>query len=205
MAEAYIHHYLNWRKGKIYRDGVLCFEHCIADSADVLSTAYKSLNLAYPKFYKMDLLSRLGFLSLEWLQPELDTAKPYETGIICSTHYGSLEVDKAFNHSRETFASPALFVYTLANIALGEICIRNKIKGPQVCLIEAETNAELLGEQAQNLLNRKRARNCIVGHLDARATTLFADMAWISVNEKSNNIPLTTENLAGLFGQNDCL
>lgn len=200
MAKAYIHHYLNWRQEKIYKDGNLCFEHSEMNPRNILSMSFKALVIAYPKFYKMDLLSCLGFLAVEWLSPEIDKSQPFDTGIICSTYHGCLAVDKAFNHSRETFASPALFVYTLPNIALGEICIRNHIKGPQVCLIEEGSNAGLLCENALNLLNRNRARHCIIGHIDATDKTLFADMAWVSDRAGQNNILLTTENLAGLFG-----
>lgn len=201
MAKAYIHHYLNWRQGKIYKDGSLCFEHSARQSADILSESYKALAITYPKFYKMDLLSRLGFLAVEWLNPEIDKERPFDTGIICSTHQGCLEVDKAFNHSRETFASPALFVYTLPNIVLGEICIRNNIKGPQVCLIEEGSNAELLCENALSLLNRGRARDCIVGHIDATEKWLFADMAWVSDTANQGGVLLTPESLDSRFGQ----
>jgi len=201
MSKAYIHHYLNWRQGKIYMDGSLCFEHSEMNSPDILSASYKALGITYPKFYKMDLLSRLGFLAVEWLNPEIDKGRPFDTGIICSTHHGCLEVDKAFNHSRETFASPALFVYTLPNIALGEICIRNNIKGPQICLVEERSNAGLLCENALNLLSRNRARHCIIGHIDATDKMLFADMAWVSDTADRDSVLLTTENLAGLLGQ----
>lgn len=201
MTKAYIHHYLNWRQEKIYKDALPCFEHSAIHSMDILSESYKALAIVYPKFYKMDLLSRLGFLAVEWLSPEIDRNRPFDTGIICSTHQGCLEVDKAFNHSRETFASPALFVYTLPNIALGEICIRNQIKGPQVCLIEEGSNAELLCENALNLLSRGRARNCIVGHIDATEKLLFADMAWVSDTADLDSVLLTPENLACRFEQ----
>lgn len=202
MDKAYIHHYLNWRQDKIYKDGNQCFGDPEGNSEHILLTAYKALAMTYPKFYKMDLLSRLGILAVEWLGPGIDHGRPFDTGIICSTHYGCLEVDKAFNHSRESFASPALFVYTLPNIALGEICIRNKIKGPQVCLIEERTNAGLLCDNALNVLKRNRARNCIIGHIEATEKALFADLAWVSdTAENGNGVILNAEKLSAVFAQ----
>lgn len=202
MVEAYIHHSLSWRQDKIYRNGSQCFAHPAGRPEEILLASYKALELSYLKFFKMDMLSRLGVLAMEWLCPDIDHSRPFDTGIICSTHHGSLVVDKAFDHSRESFASPALFVYTLPNIALGEICIRNKIKGPQICLIEEKTNAGLLCDNALNILKKKRARNCITGHIDATEESLFVDLAWISdASDDKADIPLTAENLARMFEQ----
>ena len=100
----------------------------------LLSELYRSHVGDYPKFFKMDVLCKLGFIAAELLaEGEKDRFVPREvravllfskTGPLCNDlNYSATIVDD------EYFPSPSLFVYTLANIVTGEISIRNKYKG----------------------------------------------------------------------------
>lgn len=201
MAKAYIHHYLNWQDSKIFRDGKLFLE---ADEAlscpDLLPVFYQKTGISYPKFFKMDLASRLGFLASCALMKDVPIENPAKTGIICSSYHGSLEVDKAFEQSRKDIPSPALFVYTLPNIPLGEICIFHKIKGPQICLIEENLNPGLLATTTKNFLDRNRAEAFIVGHIDAVQDYLCAQLVWINNRpHSSSDIELNAQTFENLF------
>ncbi len=104
----------------------------------------------YPKFFKMDLLSKLGFLGTELLLqaegaerfvPREDRAVIFgnrEASLCNDTDYLRTITDPA-----HYFPSPALFVYTLPNIVTGEIAIRNKYFG-ETCFYVAANAAELL-------------------------------------------------------------
>lgn len=97
---------------------------------DFLTELYKTRIGAYPKFYKMDLLSRLAFVSSELLLEgisELDDASV----IFFGTHGSELN-DRRFQKSIAEIPSPALFVYTLPNISSGEVAIRHKIHGETI-------------------------------------------------------------------------
>ena len=98
---------------------------------EFLAEAYKSMGISYPKFHKMDLQCKLGFLCTEFaLQntafiSENDLSK---TAIVISNSASSLQTDKLHQHSindkTNYFPSPAVFVYTLpilllANLLLG--------------------------------------------------------------------------------------
>ena len=96
---------------------------------------YRSMQIDYPKFFKMDNLSKLGFLASEiLLKDEENRFAPTENmaiiGFNCSS---SLEADMQYQATIQNndnyFPSPSLFVYTLPNIVLGEIAIRNNILG----------------------------------------------------------------------------
>ena len=80
----------------------------------------------YPKFFKMDPLSRLGFVATELLLKESLKA---DYGILLFNRSSSLADDMVFQATIQDrnnwFPSPALFVYTLPNIVTGEIAIRN--------------------------------------------------------------------------------
>lgn len=96
---------------------------------------YKQQELAYPKFYKMDMLSQAGFLASELIK----RAVPAMTGaygddeiaLVFANRSSSAETDQRFINSYEHNGapSPSLFVYTLPNIVLGEIAILNKWYG----------------------------------------------------------------------------
>ena len=86
----------------------------------------------YPKFFKMDTLSRLGFIAAEILlkEPTANCQKP--TAVILANRSASIKNDTdylATISDGNYYPSPALFVYTLPNIVTGEIAIRHHIQG----------------------------------------------------------------------------
>ena len=102
---------------------------------DMLSSVYRTLVGDYPKFFKMDPLSRLGFLASELLlgceSPRLRDVD--SRAVVLFNSCSSLADDTAYQatlgHDGTYYPSPALFVYTLPNIVTGEIAIRNKYYG----------------------------------------------------------------------------
>ena len=124
--------YVLLRNNQILVDGKLIFEKKDVSSTDFLNAAYEALQINYPKFYKMDNLCKTGFLTAEMLirgQNLKEEFKPEETGIIVSNANSSLDTDLRYELSTATMPSPALFVYTLPNVLIGELCIRPQIKG----------------------------------------------------------------------------
>ena len=108
----------------------LSFNH----SAEI-TECYRSLQIDYPKFFKMDGLSKLGFLASEMIfKDDENRFVPREdVAIICFNRSSSLEIDTQYEatirDNENYFPSPSLFVYTLPNIVTGEIAIRNKFFG----------------------------------------------------------------------------
>jgi len=101
------------------------------DSKEI-TEAYHSLEVNYPKFFKMDGLSKLGFLASEMIfKDDKNRFEPREDiAIICFNRSSSLDIDTQYQatiqDNENYFPSPSLFVYTLPNIVTGEISIRNK-------------------------------------------------------------------------------
>ena len=95
---------------------------------------YKALGLKYPKFYKMDKLCKLGFLGVEILKQTIDFSVfgDDRVALLLQNSFSSLDTDsvhqKTINEAEKP-TSPAVFVYTLPNIVMGEIAIRNKFYG----------------------------------------------------------------------------
>ncbi len=99
---------------------------------------FKQLDIEYPKFHKMDILSKKAFLLTEYLlqDQKIDASR---TGIFIWNQKSSLESDlKHLENITHDFENPANFVYTLPNIAIGEIAIRHKITGETGFFITSE-------------------------------------------------------------------
>ena len=132
----YIQSYCRIVPGRVLLNGEVYFEsdgkQCVAH--DFLSAVYERTGVEYRKFYKMDALSKLGFLASELILAGIDRERPKEDmGIVFFNRSASLEADRKYQQTiqdkNDFFPSPADFVYTLPNIVTGEIAIRNKMYG----------------------------------------------------------------------------
>ena len=126
------------RNQSVYKNGLPVFEEGKADLPEFLIAAYRHFDLQYPKFFKMDNLSKLGWLANEiLLQGSFDKEKynAEDVGIVLSNANSSLDTDIKYYETTKTIASPAQFVYTLPNIVIGEISIRHHFKGENAFFI----------------------------------------------------------------------
>ena len=118
--------------------------------AELLSALYRAYVKDYPKFFKMDLLSKLGVIATELLvKDEPGRFIPREDrAVLLLSHSGPLCDDRNYQKTisgDDYFPSPTLFVYTLANIVTGEIAIRNKYEGDTTAYgLEAFDPAQLV-------------------------------------------------------------
>jgi len=118
----------------------------------MLDAAFKSYIGAYPKYFKMDVLCRLGFVASELLlKGESDRFTPRsDRAVVLFNRTSSLCNDRNYQATIQDpenfYPSPSLFVYTLANIVTGEIAIRNKYHG--------ETSFYVLDRKDDEIINR---------------------------------------------------
>ncbi|MDR1417497.1 MAG: hypothetical protein LBJ57_08810 [Prevotellaceae bacterium] len=120
------------------------------EEGNFLTLLYRSLGIDYPKFFKMDSLSKLGFLASELiLKDESPRFTPREdVAVVCLNRSSSLSTDvqhqASIQHEDSCYPSPSVFVYTLPNIVAGEIAIRNKLLGETSFYVCREWSAQLL-------------------------------------------------------------
>ena len=146
----------------------LFFSASDIDLKSFLLQLYKSMETDYPKFYKMDNLSKLGWLASEILikdEKVIQQYKPEEIGLLFTNANSSLDADIKYFQTIQ-MASPALFVYTLPNILIGEICIRNKFKGENACFVFEDFNAAFIKEYVEDLFAEEKLKLCICGWVD---------------------------------------
>jgi hypothetical protein len=144
-----------------------------ANATDFLKSAYKHYQLNYPKFYKMDSLCKLAFVNSELLLRSSKIIEKYKSediAIVIANSASSLEIDTehqtTISDKNNYFPSPAVFVYTLPNILIGEIAIRNSIKGENTFFIFDKFDADFMSSYINSLLNTNKAQCCIVGWVD---------------------------------------
>ncbi len=153
------------RNSKVYKNGELAFENGEdPELAEFLKTFYKVQNLRYPKFFKMDNLSKLGLLGIEILTGGIIEDK--QTALVFGNSASSLDTDKAFTRTINEYPSPALFVYTLPNIMLGEISIRHKLRSENIFFIAENFDSSLFLDYSNSLIQHNKAKNVLCGWVD---------------------------------------
>ena len=161
------------RNGTLSVSGNTLFSAPELSAADFLKAAYKHLNPAYPKFYKMDSLCKLAFIASEALLKANPVAQKYaaeDIALLIANSASSLEIDtehqRTITDAGNYFPSPAVFVYTLPNILIGEIAIRNQLKGENGFFIFDTFDAPFMNSYIESVLNTGRAQCCIAGWID---------------------------------------
>jgi hypothetical protein len=139
----------------------------------LLSSVYRHYTISYSKFFKMDTLSKLGFLSAELLLKGTDILRNYpeeEIGIILGNGSSSLDWDEKHQESirdrNNYFPSPSVFLYTSANIMAGEIAIRHKIKGENAVFISEHFAPEFMVQVVSELFLNQRVTCCLSGWIE---------------------------------------
>jgi len=173
--------YCSIRDNKLTDAGRIFLNMKGAETADFLKEAYRTLAISYPKFYKMDVLCKLGFLCTEVLLKERDLNEEYgsdRTAIVLANSSSSLTTDRLFQESvsdRENyFPRPSVFVYTLPNLAAGEICIRHKFFGENIFFVSRYFDPDMLCSYVKDTLDNGYADCCIAGWLEADILTYDA-------------------------------
>ena len=168
-----IQHFVKIKAHQVFVDAVLVYEEKdkTIPFGDFIRNVYKHLRIQYPKFYKMDNMSKLAFIAAELLKPsEASTYQNEEKGIVLMNKSSSLYTDGIHQASIEDktnyFPSPAVFVYTLPNIAIGELCIRHDIKGENYFLVQSSFQAKIMVSYVDSLFTKSYINQCICGWLE---------------------------------------
>ncbi len=154
------------KPGVVEYKGAVIFSSSETDFAPFIREAYKHLGDNSMKFYKMDNLCKLGYVAAGYLLKDT-IYRPEEIGIILANASSSLDTDckhqAVISKDGDKAASPAMFVYTLPNVVLGEICIRYKIQGENTFFVYPHYDSALLEDYARIVMAKGKLRTCIIG------------------------------------------
>ncbi len=174
LSKLSISQYCLIRNRRIILNGnKLIEEEAHGDFPSFLSSVYKTFGSEYPKFYKMDLLSKLGMLTTDFLVDFGSKIKKYDDNdiaIVLANSQSSLETDarflKTIEDKEKFYPNPALFVYTLPNVLIGEICIKYKLKGESIFFISQSADFKFLSNYAEDVLKNTKTKAIITGWVD---------------------------------------
>ena len=151
---------------------------------DMLTEVYKTKIGDYPKFYKMDMLSRLAFIASELLigyegqrskdEGLLSISK--DRAVVLFNNSSSIIADRQYVKSikkDDFFPSPAAFVYTLPNITTGEIALRNGYHGETSFYLLAERNEKLMQRVIKSTFIDRDIKSVIGGWIDCPSEDEF--------------------------------
>lgn len=129
-----------------------------------MKNVYKSLNISYPKFYKMDDLCKPAFIASELL---LQNETEKDIALLFSNNEASLDTDlkhqQSIQSSEDYYPSPAVFVYTLPNITIGEVSIRHQLKSESAFFVAEKYQTEYMHKYAEYLLKNNKAQKVLCG------------------------------------------
>ena len=165
---------------------------------DLLTALYRQYVGDYPKYYKMDPLSRLGFIASELLL-QAEGAERFvacdDRAVIFFNHSSSVCADRQYIETiadpDNCFPSPSVFVYTLPNIVTGEIAIRNCYHGETSFYILPRQDDRLMQQILQASCLDSATQSILCGWLDYEDDAHFeAQLKIINLsNQSSPNTP----------------
>lgn len=148
-----------------------------SQGAGLLSEIYRKYVGDYPKYHKMDALSRLAFLATELLLSRGDVPQDSERATILFNRTSSVVADRchlgSIAKSGEFYPSPSVFLGTLPNIATGEIAIRHGYTGETSLYITDFRDEALMKKVVSSSFSLGGFRSLICGFVDCEFVDSF--------------------------------
>ncbi len=158
------------RDNTVFLNGAVVHEQKGTDFPTFAKSVYQKFGIDYSKFFKMDNLSKLAFLAADLLLKGNNSKEERNIALVLSNRTSSLDTDRRHQESITNkdsyFPSPAVFVYTLPNICMGEISIRHQLHSENAFFIFEKFNAEYLHTYAESLILDKKAEQVLCGWID---------------------------------------
>lgn len=157
-------------------------EHTCSGNA-LLTEIYRNRVGDWPKFFKMDTLSKAGYLATELLIKERSEARmgceefSSSRAIVLFGTTASLCADRNYQETIQSadnyYPSPALFVYTLPNIVTGEIAIRNHYRGETQFLVMDGFDADQMAFHIRCAFQDRVTESVLAGWVDSTGNDDF--------------------------------
>lgn len=201
--------YCQIRNSKVLvNDRLAFFQENFTTFADFIKALYKQEQVSYPKFYKMDSISKLGFMAAELVLRERPVAGygSGAVGVVMANSSSSLDTDIAHQDTIRDrsayFPSPSVFVYTLPNIVIGEVCIRHKINGENAFFVSETFDGDLLSAYVTGLFSRKGTEACLCGWVELMGNQFNALVMLVEKEENAAGIAFGVEQIKQLMERN---
>ena len=185
--------YCSIKNNKVSLNGSVICQNEASEFSEFIKSAYKTLDTKYPKFFKMDTLSKLAFLAADVLlkNENLNLENNNNIALVFSNKASSLDTDakhqKSIQNKDNYYPSPAVFVYTLPNICIGEISIKYKLFSENSFFIFDSFNAEHLLNYSNSLLTSDKAEKVLCGWVEFEGNNYEAFLYLVSKTGKTKH------------------
>jgi len=185
-SEYYISAFCNIKNNTISLNGTKVYSDENDEFSEFIKAAYKSFGTNYPKFFKMDTLSKLAFLAADVLlkSENFNGEEENDIAIVFSNKSSSLDTDrkhqKSIDNNEDYYPSPAIFVYTLPNICVGEISIKYKLFSENSFFIFDNFNAQHLLDYSNSLLSTGKTEKVLCGWVELNGNQYDAYLYLVS-------------------------
>ncbi|MBC7387925.1 MAG: hypothetical protein H7329_01820 [Opitutaceae bacterium] len=206
MTDKFIYSVSSYKNGELSFNGNAQFKSLLEPTDERLNECFQKLGISYPKFFKMDPISKTGFLCTELLvknNAELIQIESSQVAVLVNTFSGSFDSDIKFQETIQStenyFPSPGLFVYTLPNIVIGEICIRNGFKGENLCLLSERPEIDQIFVTISAWINSGLTEVTICGWIEVKNDQSHATLILVGKDKEKRIADFTKENLRFYF------
>jgi hypothetical protein len=151
----YISSFCSIKNNTISLNGSMVYSNENMEFLEFIKAAYKSLDTNYPKLFKNE---------------NINHDKDNDIAVVFSNKSSSIDTDRKHQKSIENkddyYPSPAIFVYTLPNICIGEISIKYKLFSENSFFIFENFSAQHLLDYANSLLSAGKTEKVLCGWVE---------------------------------------
>jgi hypothetical protein len=140
-------------------------EYASHSGANWKKNLYKHLKLNYPKFFKMDDLSKLSLLCMELLKTSTNFDEGELSMVFANKSASTFTDNKYVSSLDKGMPSPSLFVYTLPNVSVGELTIKHSFHGSSSFYI-TETLSDLPIQELLQIEFNKGYKVVLIGWVE---------------------------------------
>lgn len=155
------------KNGTYIHNGKELLHSSASDMTGFIKECYKMLGIEYPKFFKMDNLSKLAILAAEKI---LQGKQQTNTALLFSNAVSSLDFDLKHQQTivdkEAYYPSPAVFVYTLPNICIGEVSIRHQLKSESAFFVSEKYDTGTMFDYTNYLIQQGKADQVLCGWIN---------------------------------------
>jgi len=194
-----IKHVCEISNGKVWLDNNLLYEEKQGYFQSFIHEVYRAQKMKYPKFFKMDPLSKFATVGSSIILDSLEHGIERNTALIFANRSSCIDVDKkhldTIIHADNYYPSPANFVYTLPNISLGEVSIKYNLKTENAFFIFNEFQKPFLCEYSEALLCQKKASMVLCAWIELNNDSYEGIFFLASHEESEENLLIQLNNL----------
>ncbi|MBP6641937.1 MAG: hypothetical protein KA186_02535 [Flavobacteriales bacterium] len=156
-----------------------------------LTKAWTAMEVELPRFVRMDRSSKLVSIAAAPFFAADGALSKYpkdRIGMVIMGTHGSMDTDQRYldQLEAENHASPGLFVYTLPNIAMGELSIQHGLHGSGLCLLSDAPDIPQLHDACDILLHDHDMEAVICGWSNIFAGSAEATFMVVTAGKEGN-------------------